>query len=48
MICRAASICKRPSQAQLVRFSRCMRANGIADFPDPSNGGMAFNRAAVI
>ena len=37
-----------PSQAQLVRFSRCMRANGIADFPDPSNGGMAFNRAGDL
>jgi hypothetical protein len=36
---------QQPSHAQLVRFSQCMRANGIPDFPDPSNGGLAFNRA---
>ncbi len=24
---------------QLLTFSRCMRAHGIPDFPDPSNGG---------
>jgi hypothetical protein len=35
-----------PSQVQLVKFSECMRANGIPDFPDPSNGGLTFNRAA--
>jgi hypothetical protein len=39
---------QQPSQAQLVRFSRCMRANGIADFPDPSNGGLSFNRAGDL
>ena len=37
-----------PSQAQLVKFSRCMRANGIPDFPDPSNGGLSFNRAGDL
>jgi hypothetical protein len=35
----------QPSQAQLVKFSQCMRANGVPDFPDPSNGGLSFNRA---
>ena len=24
---------------QAVKFTRCMRAHGIADFPDPSTGG---------
>ncbi|MGH3395899.1 MAG: hypothetical protein ACRDPO_14550 [Streptosporangiaceae bacterium] len=28
-----------PSQGQRVRFSECMRANGVPDFPDPSAGG---------
>ena len=39
---------QQPTHAQLVKFSRCMRANGVADFPDPSNGGMAFNRAGDL
>ncbi|MGH9125374.1 MAG: hypothetical protein ACRDZ8_11715 [Acidimicrobiales bacterium] len=29
-------------QAQLLKFSKCMRAHGISDFPDPSNGGLAL------
>ena len=37
---------QQPSQAQLLKFSQCMRANGIPDFPDPSNGGLSFNRGA--
>lgn len=36
---------QQPSQVQLVKFSQCMRANGVPDFPDPSNGGLSFNRA---
>jgi hypothetical protein len=36
---------RQPSQVQLVKFSQCMRANGVPDFPDPSNGGLSFNRA---
>jgi hypothetical protein len=36
----------QPSQAQLLKFSQCMRANGVPDFPDPSNGGLSLNRAA--
>ena len=39
---------QQPSQGQLVQFSQCMRANGIPDFPDPSNGGMSFNRAGDL
>jgi len=39
---------QQPSQVQLVRFSQCMRANGIPDFPDPSNGRMSFNRAGDL
>jgi hypothetical protein len=27
-------------QRQLLAFSACMRAHGIKDFPDPSNGGL--------
>jgi hypothetical protein len=34
------------SQARLVRFAECMRANGIPDFPDPINGNLSFNRGA--
>ena len=38
---------QQPSQAQLVNYSECMRANGLPDFPDPTaNGGLSFNRAA--
>lgn len=28
------------AQKQMLAFSACMRANGIKDFPDPSNGGL--------
>jgi hypothetical protein len=37
-----------PSQAQFLKFSQCMRANGIPDFPDPSDGGLSFNRAGDL
>jgi hypothetical protein len=37
-----------PSQAQFLRFAQCMRANGIPDFPDPSDGGLSFNRAGDL
>jgi hypothetical protein len=30
----------------LLKFSQCMRANGVPDFPDPSNGGLSFNVGA--
>jgi hypothetical protein len=32
--------------ATLERFSECMRANGISDFPDPTNGTLSFNVGA--
>ena len=35
---------KLPSQAELVKFSECMRTNGLPDFPDPtSNGSLSFD-----
>jgi hypothetical protein len=30
-------------QQQLLAFSKCMRAHGIEDFPDPSNGGIKIH-----
>lgn len=39
---------RQPSQAQLVELSRCMRTNGVSDFPDPSNGGLSFNRGGDL
>lgn len=36
---------KAPSQAELVKYAECMRANGIADFPDPVNGSLQLNHA---
>ncbi len=33
-------------QATLVKFSDCMRANGVTDFPDPINGTLSFNLGA--
>ncbi len=29
-------------QQQMLAFSKCMRAHGIKDFPDPSNGGLSL------
>lgn len=36
-------------QTQALNFSKCMRAHGIPNFPDPSasNGGMGYNMAGV-
>jgi hypothetical protein len=34
---------KRPSSTELVKFSQCMRANGILDFPDPGPTGLSLN-----
>jgi hypothetical protein len=33
-------------QETLVKYSQCMRANGISDFPDPVNGNLTFNLGA--
>jgi hypothetical protein len=30
---------EHPDQAQLEKYSECMRANGVPDFPDPAPGG---------
>ena len=35
-----------PSEAQLLEVAQCMRANGIADFPDPVNDTLSFNIGA--
>ncbi len=37
---------QQPSQTQLLEFSKCMRANGIPDFPDPTGGNLTFNRGS--
>lgn len=37
----AAQIAQR--QQQLLAFSACMRAHGLKDFPDPSNGGLRLS-----
>jgi hypothetical protein len=34
---------KAPSQAAVLKYAECMRANGVPDFPDPSGGGMVFS-----
>lgn len=35
-----------PSHAALVKYSACMRANGISDFPDPTGDSLQMNRGA--
>lgn len=30
---------ERPDPAKMAKYSQCMRANGIPDFPDPQSGG---------
>ena len=37
----AAQIAQR--QQQMLAFSACMRAHGLKDFPDPSNGGLRIS-----
>ncbi len=34
---------QKPDPAKLEKFSQCMRANGIPDFPDPSGGGLQLH-----
>ena len=37
-----------PDQAALVKFSHCMRANGVPNYPDPGTGGTSnFNGTGV-
>ena len=33
----------KPDPAKLEKFSQCMRAHGIPDFPDPSGGGLSIH-----
>jgi hypothetical protein len=33
---------QKPDPAKLEKFSQCMRANGVSDFPDPSGGGLSI------
>lgn len=37
---------QKPDPAKLEKFSQCMRANGIADFPDPSGSGLQLQASA--
>lgn len=39
---------KPPDQAQLVRFSQCMRANGVPSYPDPGTGGRTDFRGTGV
>jgi hypothetical protein len=32
-----------PSQAQMLKYAECMRADGVSDFPDPTGGGLQFH-----
>jgi hypothetical protein len=34
-------------QITLVKYANCMRADGIADFPDPVNGTLSLNLGAT-
>jgi hypothetical protein len=33
---------QKPDPAKLEKFSQCMRAHGIPDFPDPNGGGLSI------
>lgn len=39
---------EQPDQAKLVKFSQCMRAHGISDFPDPTAGGLVISRGGDL
>ena len=39
---------QKPDQATMLKFSECMRANGIPDFPDPSGGGLSIRRGGDL
>jgi hypothetical protein len=45
---RAGQPVQKPDPAKLVKFSACMRANGIPDFPDPSGGGLSLRRGGDL
>jgi hypothetical protein len=37
---------ERPDQATLEKFSECMRASGLPDFPDPTTNGLSISMNA--
>lgn len=39
---RGGKALQKPDPAKLEKYSECMRANGIPDFPDPSGGGLSI------
>ena len=38
----------KPDPAKLLKFSECMRANGIPDFPDPTGNGLSIRRGGDL
>jgi len=39
---------KQQGAAQLVRYSQCMRAHGVTNFPDPtSSGGLTLDKSTI-
>jgi hypothetical protein len=40
---RGGQALPKPDPAKLLKFSECMRANGIPDFPDPSGNGLQIH-----
>jgi hypothetical protein len=46
-IASGGSKSEKPDPTKLLKFAKCMRAHGVADFPDPSpNGGMQLHADA--
>jgi hypothetical protein len=39
---------QKPDPAKLLKFSECMRANGIPDFPDPTGSGLLLRRGGDL
>jgi hypothetical protein len=48
MALRGGEPVQKPNPAEMVKFSECMRANGIPDFPDPSGGGLSIRRGGDL
>lgn len=40
---RGGQSLQKPNPAKLLKYSECMQANGIPDFPDPSGGGLSIH-----
>jgi hypothetical protein len=45
---RAGTSLQAPDQAELVKFSQCMRANGVPNYPDPGTGGTTNFRGTGV